>query len=225
MYRDLKPENIGFDCSSNDTIKIFDFGLAREFYPNQCTNVLNGISYYHYTQGTGSYYYMDPYIGNGSPYNELCDVYSFCILLWQMIELDVPYYGYTLRSLRKKVWISNQYLRPILENKHWTSFLKDMIHQGWSYDYTKRPTMKSICHTLEDIILNHNETDQNHHHDHSHKNSYDSDLLYPKDDKINTNNCNSNNNKNVNKIRTSHRMRSPRNVPSWVKRMKRSISQ
>ena len=32
IFRDLKPHNIGFD--ENDIVKIFDFGLAREFHHN-----------------------------------------------------------------------------------------------------------------------------------------------------------------------------------------------
>jgi len=32
IFRDLKPHNIGFD--ENDVVKIFDFGLAREYHPN-----------------------------------------------------------------------------------------------------------------------------------------------------------------------------------------------
>jgi serine/threonine protein kinase len=32
IFRDLKPHNIGFD--ENGIVRIFDFGLAREYHPN-----------------------------------------------------------------------------------------------------------------------------------------------------------------------------------------------
>ena len=45
MYRDIKPENIGFD--DHDTVKIFDFGLAKrwktaELAPDQYNYLLTG---------------------------------------------------------------------------------------------------------------------------------------------------------------------------------------
>lgn len=52
MYRDLKPENIGFDL--NGTLKLFDFGLAKEIIPD-----IHG-TYYHHTGYVGPLRYMAP---------------------------------------------------------------------------------------------------------------------------------------------------------------------
>ena len=52
IHRDLKPENIGFDV--RDDVKIFDFGFAKEIYPEDKlpdgTYILTGM--------TGSIRYM-----------------------------------------------------------------------------------------------------------------------------------------------------------------------
>lgn len=171
MYRDLKPENIGFD--QNDAIQLFDFGLAREYDPKHCSHQHHdGLYYYKYTAATGSYYYMDPNVAMGLPYNELCDVYSFCLLLWHMIELCEPYAGYKLTALQEKVWIS-QGLRPRLCHKHWnttTPSLKSMIHSGWSYHYHRRPTMKAICDTLEQVIATFHHRDHTNNHNNNNNN-------------------------------------------------------
>ena len=52
VYRDLKPDNIGFDVRGD--VKIFDFGLAKEFNP---ANVLDDGTY-KLTGDTGSPRYM-----------------------------------------------------------------------------------------------------------------------------------------------------------------------
>ena len=53
-YRDLKPDNIGFD--GNDSLKVFDFGLAKELKPYK----KHEDGTYHLTANTGSRRYMAP---------------------------------------------------------------------------------------------------------------------------------------------------------------------
>src|SRR5688500_1531551 len=85
IYRDIKPDNIGFDVRGD--VKIFDFGLAREFDPLQRDD--DGL--FHFTADTGSPRYMAPEVALGQPYDERVDVYSFCILAWQMFALETPF--------------------------------------------------------------------------------------------------------------------------------------
>lgn len=55
LLRDLKPDNVGFD--SNGTIKLFDFGLARE---EKLVDLVGDGSKYKMTGHTGSRRYMAP---------------------------------------------------------------------------------------------------------------------------------------------------------------------
>jgi serine/threonine protein kinase len=47
---------------------------------------------------------MAPEVGTEEPYNELCDVYSFGILVWEMMSLAKPFDKIDMVSLIKDVW-------------------------------------------------------------------------------------------------------------------------
>mmetsp|Transcript_22667 Transcript_22667/g.36701 ORF Transcript_22667/g.36701 Transcript_22667/m.36701 type:complete len:445 (+) Transcript_22667:1770-3104(+) len=98
IHRDLKPDNIGFDIRGD--IKIFDFGLAKEL-----PTLNNGAhNLFHFTAMCGSPRYMAPEVGMEEPYNELCDVYSFGVLFWEMMALTKPYDKLDMVGLIEDVW-------------------------------------------------------------------------------------------------------------------------
>ena len=84
IYRDLKPGNVGFDQSGN--IKIFDFGLAVKVPEGK---LVKGQA--------GTIRYMAPEMRckngetKGKPYTFPVDVYSFAILLWEIITSRIPF--------------------------------------------------------------------------------------------------------------------------------------
>merc|ERR1719469_1623108 len=91
IYRDLSPDNIGFDVRNE--VKIFDFGLAKELIPSLKLDDGN----YKLTGYTGSIRYMAPEVVLCKSYNESADVFSFGILLWQMLSCATPYDGFTVK--------------------------------------------------------------------------------------------------------------------------------
>lgn len=137
----------GFDECGN--VKLFDFGLAREL--SLADRDENGM--YLLTAETGSPRYMDPIIvGYGKSlsekerYNELVDVYSFCIFLWQMLALEAPYACYqTFSSFHKKVVSGG--VRPRC-HEAWPSSLCSMMRLGWG-DIRCRLPMKNITSELQ----------------------------------------------------------------------------
>jgi len=62
-------------------LKLFDFGLAVCVKKNRTHDTT-----YRMTGNTGSLAYMAPEVALRKPYNEKVDVYSFAILLWQMLS-------------------------------------------------------------------------------------------------------------------------------------------
>lgn len=159
IHRDLKPENIGFDCRGD--IKIFDFGLARELPAlrnlhlldnEERTNAKNKA--FNLTGFCGSPRYMAPEVALRQPYNEKCDVYSFGILFWEILSLQVPFASHrSYDTLFEEVW-NEPYMRPSLQRLHKIpQAISELIDGAWLQEAKNRPSMKSIAKQLKEECL------------------------------------------------------------------------
>jgi hypothetical protein len=81
------------------------------------------------------------------PYNEGCDVYSFSLLLWEMLSLKIPYSGHTLESLRENVWQGKQE-RPKLD-KSWSKDIKELLESSWTPNVGARWEMDQVKDMLK----------------------------------------------------------------------------
>mmetsp|Transcript_3987 Transcript_3987/g.6078 ORF Transcript_3987/g.6078 Transcript_3987/m.6078 type:complete len:410 (+) Transcript_3987:92-1321(+) len=140
MYRDLKPDNVGFD--SNGTVKLFDFGLAKELIPKQ--RIDNDT--YEMTGDTGSRRYMAPEVALSKPYNKSADVYSFGMLLWQICSLEEPFEYMSFENHLKYVVKGDQ--RPRIDST-WPSKLQRILSWSWSPDLDGRPEMRDVHQYLK----------------------------------------------------------------------------
>ena len=138
VYRDIKPDNIGFDVRGD--VKIFDFGLSKELDPT--TKDEDG--FYKMTADTGSPRYMAPEVFLGKRYNESVDVYSFSILMWQILKLQTPFEGYTMILLKKKVIDGGT--RPKCDPK-WSPQIRGLLQNGWGTP-KNRPAMDEVIEVL-----------------------------------------------------------------------------
>ncbi|KAL9642599.1 hypothetical protein ABK040_011164 [Willaertia magna] len=75
IHRDLKPENILLNAET-DTCKIADFGLGRSLNNNAQSMLTSNI---------GTPKYISPEILLDEPYTEKCDVYSYGIIMWELL--------------------------------------------------------------------------------------------------------------------------------------------
>jgi len=139
IYRDLKPDNIGFDVRGD--VKIFDFGLAKEL--DQRKKLDDGT--YNLTGDTGSPRYMAPEVFLGKRYNETADTYSFSILCWQILALDIPFEHIKTNSMLKKSVILGG-VRPKIKEE-WGDSICRMLRECF-VDNPSRPSMSDTCELL-----------------------------------------------------------------------------
>jgi serine/threonine protein kinase len=137
VYRDIKPENIGFDLRGD--CKIFDFGLCKSL--SSKLKALKGYGY-RMTPRAGSLPYMAPEVAKMDPYDTKCDVYSFAILLWEMLSLQHAFKGLSPTKYMEKVVVGNERL---IVPKTWPPLTRLMIPEAWDKDPAKRPDMKRIA--------------------------------------------------------------------------------
>lgn len=129
-----KPENVAFD--SRGVTKLFDFGLAKQVRREDAKD-----GTWRLTANTGSLRYMSPEVGNGWPYNFKADSYSFTILLWEILALEMPFNHYTANEIVNMVRKWGE--RPKLKDE-WSGRMKESMTNGWDSNFRKRPTMRDF---------------------------------------------------------------------------------
>lgn len=131
-------------------MKIFDFGLAKEIDPKTAEDGM-----YKLTGDTGSPRYMAVEVALNQPYNENVDVYSFSVLLWQLLKLEIPFEGFTMSMFDKKVVRGGG--RPRIDDK-WPIELRTLLRKGWG-DARQRPSMEDVCSVLREELNKYGDQD------------------------------------------------------------------
>jgi len=144
LHRDLKPDNIGF--TSEGKLKLIDFGLSR------IIEISSPFSdeVYEMTGGTGSLRYMAPEVANSNPYNYKADVYSFGILVWELLSCKKPFVNLNIDSFFEE--IVNGGARPPIDSK-WPKKLVALMERCWTADIDKRPSFQEIIVALDSEII------------------------------------------------------------------------
>ena len=124
---------------------MFDFGLAKEL-PTKKADALYNLS-----GQTGSLRYMAPEVALGKPYNLKVDVFSFSILLWEILSLQTPFSGYNVRMHKKVVVESGG--RPRL-NKKWSENIQSLLSNSWCEDIHQRLNFEDVNDILRNELFN-----------------------------------------------------------------------
>lgn len=143
VFRDLKPDNVGFDFGGR--VKLFDFGLAKELDPKQKTD--NGM--YKMSGGTGSRRFMAPEVALSEPYNLSADVYSYSILLWELLSLDKAFGWLSPEEHRERCVKKNERLEL---RKSWSPAIKNLLEGCWARDPLTRPTAREVYKMIKQEI-------------------------------------------------------------------------
>ena len=140
LHRDLKSANILIaetDKGNGARLAIADFGLAR--YQTSDSRM---------TAETGSYRWMAPEVIRHEPYNELCDVYSFALLGWEMLTNGVPFDGRT--PVEAALAVAREGNRPPIPAST-PQPLSQIIVACWQQDARSRPPMAEVVRRLDAI--------------------------------------------------------------------------
>lgn len=145
MYRDLKPSNCGIDA--NGDIRLFDFGFAREL-PRAVVRDVDDT--FQMTGKIGTLRYMSPEVALEKKYNLKADVYSWSVLFWEMLAVEMPYQSLVRDRFLTKVCKQGKRHRL---NSSWPKPIRDIIQQSWADQISTRPSMDQVCSILECIQL------------------------------------------------------------------------
>ncbi|XP_072971227.1 serine/threonine-protein kinase VIK-like [Typha angustifolia] len=145
VHRDLKPRNVLLVNSNADHLKVGDFGLSK------LIRVQNSTDVYKMTGETGSYRYMAPEVFKHRKYDKKVDVFSFAMILYEMIEGDPPFSNHEPYDAAKYVAEGH---RPTFRAKGHILELKELTEKCWAADMNERPSFLEILKKLEKIKEN-----------------------------------------------------------------------
>ena len=91
IHRDIKPQNILMDDSGK--VKITDFGIAKALSETRMTET---------NQVIGSVQYISPEQAKGQSTDERTDIYSFGVMLFELLTGVLPYQAETAVSVALK---------------------------------------------------------------------------------------------------------------------------
>lgn len=135
LHRDLKSSNLMLDKDLN--CKVGDFGLTR---------ISKGSAAVQMTGQCGTFQYMAVEVLASKPYSEKADVFSFGILLWEMVARKLPYFG--MQPMQVGIAVLQQDLRPTIPPKTPLP-LSNMMRACWDSDPTRRPSFAQLVEALE----------------------------------------------------------------------------
>nr|QEX93500.1 TAK1 [Plecoglossus altivelis] len=136
IHRDLKPPNLLL-VAGGTVLKICDFGTACDIQT-------------HMTNNKGSAAWMAPEVFEGSNYSEKCDVFSWGIILWEVITRRKPFDEIGGPAFRIMWAVHNGTRPPLIKNL--PKAIESLMTRCWSKDPSQRPSMEEIVKIMTHLM-------------------------------------------------------------------------
>uniref|UniRef100_A0A672YRX0 Mitogen-activated protein kinase kinase kinase 7 n=1 Tax=Sphaeramia orbicularis TaxID=375764 RepID=A0A672YRX0_9TELE len=136
IHRDLKPLNLLL-VARGTVLKICDFGTACDIQT-------------YMTNNKGSAAWMAPEVFEGSNYSEKCDVFSWGIILWEVLTRKKPFdeIGGSAFCI---MWAVHRGTRPPLI-KDLPEPIETLMTRCWDKEPSQRPSMEEVRNTMNDLM-------------------------------------------------------------------------
>ncbi|XP_076466494.1 mitogen-activated protein kinase kinase kinase 7-like isoform X2 [Babylonia areolata] len=136
IHRDLKPPNLLLiQCGTK--LKICDFGTACDIQT-------------HMTNNKGSAAWMAPEVFEGCNYSEKCDVFSWGIILWEVLTRRKPFDEIGGPAFRIMWAVHNGTRPPLIQGLPKT--LELLMTKCWSGNPAERPSMSEVVRIMSHIF-------------------------------------------------------------------------
>jgi serine/threonine protein kinase len=165
VHRDLKSHNVLLYAHG---AKVCDFGIARALERTLlmsnatksnnsatiCGATSNGT-----TAGTPAYMAPELFHGDAAAMTTACDVYSYSVLLWEMLAREIPWdwcanhmqiiFAVAIQSQRLPLDTHETFKRT---NAEMRSLVDDVIVRCWQAEPCARPDFIEVNHTVERLL-------------------------------------------------------------------------
>lgn len=135
IHRDLKPPNLLLR-ENGTVLKICDFGTVAD----KATQMTNN---------RGSAAWMAPEVFKTSNYTEKCDVYSWSLILWEMMSRKQPFNE--LPNVCSIMWHVHEGNRPPLLDGC-PKPLENLMTICWDQEPTNRPSMATVVDIMTKLL-------------------------------------------------------------------------
>ena len=162
MHRDLKSPNVLLDFGPPSaraapdeptmvTPKLTDFGVSADL-PD--TTLSRGSLL---TAETGTYRWMAPEVMRHEPYSASADVYSWAMVMYELITHDIPFAS--MEPLQAAAAVALENKRPPLPAQTPVA-LGRLMRDAWRTVRSERPSAKDLVHMLDEFDASMSEADR-----------------------------------------------------------------
>ncbi len=128
-------------------MKIFDFGMAKELKEK----ALVGVDQFNATCKVGTPRYMAPEVYFGEPYGFPSDVYSFALVLWEVMALEKIFADNGGGQENHVINVYVKKRRPKIP-RNLPKQIQALIRAGWSHRPTQRPNIHDVHTSLKTLL-------------------------------------------------------------------------